>query len=1435
MLVICPGCDKKLQVKEELTGKRVKCPRCGKSLAIPSTLMAAPKGQPTLKLDPEQKSAEPVKPSLSGEVTGGSSSGTHQDTLTLGPGDASRPRPDSAEARSQEAHHQELIDFLAAPQQPGELGRLGAYRILRVLGAGGMGVVFQAEDPHLERHVGLKMMKPALASSEAARKRFLREAKATAAIKHDHIVTIYQVGEERSVPFLAMEFLEGEPLDERLKRDNVLPVKEVLRIGREIAEGLSAAHERGLIHRDIKPGNIWLERKRGRVKILDFGLARAMDDETHLTQTGAIVGTPAYMAPEQAQGEPIDVRCDLFSLGGVLYRMCTGKAPFKGANTMSLLMSLARDTPQAPSELNATVPAALSDLIMRLLAKNPAERPATAEAAAEAIRAMENDQTVMLPAEPATSSERISSVIFSPPRKRSRKLPLALAAGSLAAVIVAGVVITFRNQHGTLVVNLLEPDVRVFVDGTEKLVVDSKKVGPVELIPGEHKLMVKRGAEELFTESFTLKSGGEVVIDATWTRRVTPDVKTAVTPGKINASLDAEEQVKAVVAKLKELNPGFDGKVTHKIEGGVVTNLEFVTDHVTDISPVRTLQGLTVLKCNGSDSGKPGITGRGQLADLSPLKGMKLVELRCGGTKVSDLSPLQGMMLRTLFCNNTSVSSLAPLTGMRLTELNCSFTKVSNLVPVKDMKLTYLVCSSTPISSLAPLAGMQLIHLNCGGTKVSDLSPLKDMKLLRFWCYFTAVTDLTPIKDMKLSVLNCGNTQIADLTPLQDMKLSTLMIPRTPVSSLSPLKGMNLLKLHCEQTKVTDLSVLKDMPLADFNCDPKLAKSQATLLGSMKSLTLINGKAAAEFWKEVALNSPAQEQLKTVVARLKDLNPGFDGKVTHDVQGGVVTTLEILTDQVKDISPVRMLSGLTILKCNGSNSGKPGITGQLADLSPLKGMKLVELRCGWTKISDLSPLAGMKLHTLFCNNTPVSSLAPLAGMKLVSLNCGETKISDLSPLRDMNLNYLGCYGTPVADLAPLKNMKLTVLHCGRTQIHDLSPLKDMKLLDLSCPFTKVADLTPLKGMKLNVLACNNTSVSDLAPLAGMKLTVLRCSGTTVSNLSLLKGMPLQELACNANVLERHIALVRTIKTLKVINGKAAAEFWKEVAQTDAAEEQVKAVTAKLKELNPGFDGKVTHKIAGGVATTLEFLTDQVTDISPVQALTGLTVLRCNGSDGGKPNGPGTGQLADLSPLKGMKLVELRCGWTKVSDLSPLAGMKLHTLYCNNTPVSSLAPLAGMKLASLNCGLTKVPDLSPLKDMDLKQLWCHATPVSDLAPLENMKLSLLHCGSTKVADLGPLRQMKLNVLVCAYTPVSDLTPLKDMKLLQLFCQQTKVSDLSIVRDMPLKNLACDPGMAQRHAALLRSMKTLTTINAKPAAEFWKEVEAKQPAKKAADGK
>lgn len=278
------------------------------------------------------------------------------------------------------------LDFLAPAESPDELGRLGDYRVLEVIGMGGMGLVLRAEDPKLRRQVALKTMKPSIAERPAAKSRFLREAQATAALEHDHIVPIYQVGEDRGVPFIAMQYLRGESLGSRLDRQGKLTAAEMVRIGKEVASGLALAHESGMIHRDIKPDNIWIDEKTDRAKILDFGLVSASTDDEGLTHSGAVLGTPRYMSPEQALAHPIDHRCDLFSLGCVLYHCAAGHAPFSGNNFTSTLIAVAHQPPvplqQAAPELRADVAAA----IMQLLEKEPDKRPQSAEAVVHQFR-----------------------------------------------------------------------------------------------------------------------------------------------------------------------------------------------------------------------------------------------------------------------------------------------------------------------------------------------------------------------------------------------------------------------------------------------------------------------------------------------------------------------------------------------------------------------------------------------------------------------------------------------------------------------------------------------------------------------------------------------------------------------------------------------------------------------------------------------------------------------------------------------------------------------------------------------------------------------------------------------------------------------------------------------------------------------------------------
>ena len=267
----------------------------------------------------------------------------------------------------------ESLTFLAPSDKPGSLGRLDHYEVREVVGRGGMGIVLRAVDEKLQRVVAVKVLAPQLAASGAARKRFVREARAAAAVTHDNVIAIHAVEDEGLVPYLVMQFVDGETLQEKLDRLGPLSLRETLRIGLQIADGLAAAHRQGLVHRDIKPANILLENGIERVKITDFGLARAVDDAS-LTQSGIIAGTPAFMSPEQACGDPVDHRSDLFSLGSVLYSLCAGHPPFRAATTVATLKRVCDETARPLREVNPDIPQWLDSLIAELHAKNPTER-----------------------------------------------------------------------------------------------------------------------------------------------------------------------------------------------------------------------------------------------------------------------------------------------------------------------------------------------------------------------------------------------------------------------------------------------------------------------------------------------------------------------------------------------------------------------------------------------------------------------------------------------------------------------------------------------------------------------------------------------------------------------------------------------------------------------------------------------------------------------------------------------------------------------------------------------------------------------------------------------------------------------------------------------------------------------------------------------------
>lgn len=278
---------------------------------------------------------------------------------------------------------------VAASEAPVSVGQLLAsrYRIQATIGRGGMGWVLRARDEKLHRDVAVKLLTPALVSTPQAADRLRREAHAASTVAHAKVVRIESVEESSGIPFLVMEFVDGESLAHRLARQKWLSQGEILRIGCEVAEGLAVAHRRGLIHLDIKPANILLDKYTGEARISDFGLARIGEDYPPAAD-GQIDGTPQYMSPEQASGARVDARSDLFSLGVVIYEMCTGISPFRAETGIATLRRVRETSPPDILKVRPDLPPELAMIVARLLAKLPSDRVKSARAVMESLREM---------------------------------------------------------------------------------------------------------------------------------------------------------------------------------------------------------------------------------------------------------------------------------------------------------------------------------------------------------------------------------------------------------------------------------------------------------------------------------------------------------------------------------------------------------------------------------------------------------------------------------------------------------------------------------------------------------------------------------------------------------------------------------------------------------------------------------------------------------------------------------------------------------------------------------------------------------------------------------------------------------------------------------------------------------------------------------------
>jgi len=647
---------------------------------------------------------------------------------------------------------------------PPELASHAKYRFLRELGRGGMGVVYQAVQTLMGRTVAVKVINPSVLAHPDALPRFQAEVKAAARLDHPHIVRAHDAEQVGDLHLLVMEFVQGMSLAERVEHTGPLPIANACHYMRQAALGLQHAFEQGMVHRDIKPQNLMVT-PRCQVKILDFGLARLQGATGKaLTESGSFMGTPEYVSPEQAtDARSADTRSDIYSLGCTLYFLLTGHPPFEEDTVVKLVLAQIEKEPVPLREVRPEVPAELSAVVARMLAKDPVQRYQSPIEVAQALAvfcqagpkavtaaaAPPLDRGLSLPGRgtvlPSDTSRMGAPGPESPQPEQQPDRSENAAEISPWASIATGAshepgtsqrlpaLAVYPNRLKTL---FLAAALTLAVAVVVRIATDvpvGKEV--VQMPPEEKKPAVPAQPPEA-------RKGPE---DTAWLKEV--------------AALPAEQQVAGVRAKLQERNPGFDAELKPRIENGVVVELAFPTDAVGDISPVRALSGLQELNLMA-------VNRQSKLADLRPLQGMKLTMLNLSFCRqVGDLSPLRGMALTWLgLFECGQVRDLTPLQGMPLTHLDLGgcHLQMHDLIPLRGMRLRYLNLQGFDrISDLTPLQGMPLVELGLWGIpELGDLAPLRDMPLRCLWLHNSGAQDLTPLEGMQLESISVSPNKI---------------------------------------------------------------------------------------------------------------------------------------------------------------------------------------------------------------------------------------------------------------------------------------------------------------------------------------------------------------------------------------------------------------------------------------------------------------------------------------------------------------------------------------------------------------------------------------------------------------------------------------------------------------------------------------------------
>jgi serine/threonine protein kinase/Leucine-rich repeat (LRR) protein len=1251
------------------------------------------------------------------------------------------------------------------PPSDAEVARLfPQYEVLGLIGRGGMGAVYKARQRELDRIVAIKLLPLEVSVDRDFSARFRREARAMGKLSHPHIIAVFDFGTtSEGHLFFVMEFVEGANLHDMIRKVGIEPAQALI-ISAQVCTALAYAHEKGIVHRDIKPANVMVDLA-GQAKVADFGLARLSDTGTGYsgyTVTGAVLGTPDYMAPEQKHGTPVDHRADIYSVGVMLYEMLCGETP-QGAFD--------------PPSKRIGCDTRIDTIVLKAMQQAPDRRYQSTQEMRVAVA------SALTPVHPAPArrfgpSPPLQNV--EPPR---RSLPLFQLSLVIVAAIAAFLIYAkSKGQREATVVPdnekteavlpvppaLTEPDEPTPLPSE---VVTSEPV-PKNEDPPPASPVPSTAPTPPAPQSETAKWLAVQVPQ--WQAAYADEVSGPFEKGVAALNklyLSALESQLAAFARAAKLNDAvaFRAERDRITSGGAVPTV----DEPTDPTSLKTLRASYRASFNKLDTERfakakvvharyDAILQQSQTALTQRQRLDEALEMKSQREALSAawLQPPRGIGLR--------IPAAAVATPPKpLGAESAARAPVAAAATIKDPFINSLGMKLVPVPGTNVLFCIHETRRKDYAAYAAQVSFVNEEWMSQQYEGVPAGDQ----DDHPVVGVSWEDAQ-AFCTWLSQKEGKAYRLPTDEEWTIAVGLGRKERFGRNVTPESLHMKEITEFPWAG-NFPPRVRDNA--------------GNYADKAWHEKFPNAPWLEGYSdgfATTAPVMSFKPNKIG--LYDMGGNVWEHVE---DWLNNTKTERVSRGASFYQ-----SERDSLLSSYRLSAPPNGRYfhhgfriVVENRLP-ANVAATPAKPGAAATAPWASRAgapalypPASSGKPALQPTLVStpkqpwqdpLRAAGVESKNFGKLADgtwvVDLDY-----ATIADLKPLAGVPITRLRAGYTYIVDLSPLRGMVLKELWIANTKVTDLSPLKGMQLEVLSLEGTPVTDLSVLRGMPLTTLKLHDclelTDLGALADIKGLADLTLPPNA----RDIEFLRTFPKLERLSFTVDRQNGERASQTTA-------------EFWAEYDtqGWLRTLRATGVAIkTAKRLTDGTWEVD----LSDTT-------------------FSDLSLLKGAPVSRLHLNKTAVSDLSPLSGLPLNLLSLQATKVSDLAPLRGMPIGHLHIGGTAVTDLNPVRGMPLKYLWMDATKITDLAPLEGMQLRRLNLSRSKVKDLSVIRGMPLTELklhLC--NEITDISPLAECKELSVVSLPPNAKNIDFLRDLPkLTRL---------------SFTESASIPIGPAAEFW----------------